>query len=100
MEERRKLLRKPLVVPLEIFSKDLQQSVAKGFVIDLNEAGMRILADDDLEIGDEFRMNFHLHNNHRLDFFGTIIHKAKGILSNAYGVRFSDGQDTVLFRMA
>jgi hypothetical protein len=99
MEEKRKFSRKPLVVPLEIFSKDIKQSVAKGFVIDLNEAGMRILADDDLEIGDEFRMNFHLHNNRHYDFFGTIIHKAKGILSNAYGVKFADGQDTALFRM-
>jgi PilZ domain len=98
MEERRKFLRKPLVVPLEVFSKDLQKSIAKGFVIDLNEAGMRILADDDLNIGEEFRMNFHMHNNHQLDFFGTIIHKAEGFLSNAYGVKFLDGQDTALFR--
>jgi hypothetical protein len=99
MREKRKHARRPLVGPLDIKSKDDGSNIAKGYVVDLNERGMRIVTRNDLKMGEEFSLHFRLPNDWALDFLGKIVHKVEGVLTNSYGVEFSKGQETVVLKL-
>jgi Tfp pilus assembly protein PilZ len=99
MENRRSARRKPLVSSLEIFSKDCTKNLGKGYVTNLHEDGLCLVTDQHLEVGEEFRLNFGLPNGWKFDFFGRIVHAQEGIESKAYGVKFSPGQGTFIFKL-
>lgn len=99
MRERRKMYRKPVVSPLEVHSKEFNAILSKGHVVDLNEYGLRFITKDELGIGEEYSLHFNLPNDWKMDYIGRIVHKAQGILSNAYGVEFIPGQETIALKV-
>ena len=99
MRERRKIYRKPVVGPIEIYSKEFHATISKGYVVDLNEHGLRFVTKDELGIGEEYSMHFGLPNDWKLDYFGSIVHRTQGILSYAYGVEFSKGQEMLALKV-
>lgn len=97
--EKRRYGRKPLVGPLDIKSKDNYSSIAKGYVVDLNDHGMRIVTKNELKLGDEFSMHFRLPNEWAFDFLGRLIYRVEGVLTNSYGAEFSAGQEMLVLKM-
>jgi hypothetical protein len=53
MLERRKLRRKPLIGQMKIFAGDVLQDIGEGFVVNLNEEGVRIITPQALPLGQE-----------------------------------------------
>lgn len=96
---RRKLNRKPLMGPLEIFSRDASAILGKGYVMNLHEEGMGIVTENELQQGDEVLLNFGLPNGWKLDFRGTVVHQEKGEYSTVYGVKFAPGQSTFILKI-
>jgi Tfp pilus assembly protein PilZ len=88
MEEKRKYPRAPLSVLLEIWAKDKQKSVGKGFITNLSEGGLALETTERLRLSDHFVLSFTLPNNWTFDVWGDIIYVKEGVLTRAYGIRF------------
>jgi Tfp pilus assembly protein PilZ len=99
VENRRRSRRKPFVGPLEIYSKDNTKSLGKGHVTNVNEDGLAIVTPEKLALGDEVLLNFSIPNGWKFDFFGRVVYTEKGVMTNAYGVKFSPGQGTFIFKL-
>ena len=88
MEEKRKHARAPLSVLLEIWTKEKQKSVGKGFITNLSEDGLALETTERLKLSDNFVLSFTLPNNWTFDIWGEIIYIKEGILTKAYGIHF------------
>jgi hypothetical protein len=98
-KERRNLKRKPLVGKLDIYSKDACLHIGKGYVVDLNEGGLKILTRHKLEAGKDFLLRFSVPRGWTLDFLGRVRHGRRGIAAYTYGVSFLPGQGTFLLKL-
>ncbi|MHB9154299.1 MAG: PilZ domain-containing protein [Endomicrobiales bacterium] len=99
MVNRRKLGRKPLVSSLEIYSRDARKNLGRGYVTNLNEEGLGLVSRQALAVGEEVILDFGLPNGWKFDFFGTIVYAEEGVFSRLYGVKFSPGQGTFVFKL-
>ncbi len=99
MEEKRATRRKPLVSDLRIFSRDRLSGIGIGHVVDLSDRGLRMLTDRIFNIGDELCLHFSVPQKWSFDFAGRVVHREDAIGSNAYGIKFFDGQGTFVLKL-
>jgi len=100
MDNRRKLARKQTVAPVDVYSKSRHKVLGKGFVTNINEAGVLLLTQEHFSLGDELVVDFKLSNGWRLDFAGKIVHiDEAAVSSKAYGFKFLPDQATFVLKL-
>jgi len=99
MDEKRKTERKAMDGDLHIYSKDGDETIGEGRVVDLSEGGMRMVSKSDLGMGERFSLHFSVPFCWGLDFFGNIVHKEAAAGSVKYGAKFLEGQDTYIIKL-
>jgi hypothetical protein len=89
-----------MVSEVHIYSKDVQQSLGKGVITDINEQGLKFVSPYPLNVGSEYSLHFGIPSQGwRLDFFGQIVYAESGVSSKAYGVKFAPNQGTFLLKL-
>jgi hypothetical protein len=89
MKERRESDRVPLAALLEIFSKDSEVNVCRGFVKNLGEDGLAFETSKRLRLNGEFKLRFTLPDGWNFEIIGEIKYIKEGILTIAHGARFT-----------
>lgn len=88
MKNKRKTVRRPLAVLLNVCSYDTCKVLGKGFITNLSEKGLALETTENLREGDKFMLKFKLLNGWEFDLLGKIIHSRGGVFTKAYGVEF------------
>lgn len=99
MKNQRKTKRKAFVSSVEIYCKDIKRKLGKGFIVDINENGIKLVTAADFKIGEELSLHFALPNGWKFDFFGKVIHEDAGVAAKAYGIKFLEGQVTFVLKL-
>lgn len=99
LNERRKMRRKPIVSPIDIYCELNSYRFGKGFAVDLSERGMKLITPECLGLGRELCLHFSLGDGCKFDFFGRIVHAEEAVDSIAYGIEFLPSQGTFLLRL-
>lgn len=90
MQERRKYSRVPLAALLEVYSQDDSKLLGRGFVTNLSEGGLAMETADRVRLNENMLMCFTLMNGSSFEVPGQIIYSKGGVLTQAYGVEFSE----------
>jgi c-di-GMP-binding flagellar brake protein YcgR len=90
MQERRRFGRKPLAVTLEICTDDNTRTIGKGFITNLSAGGMALETHKSLRLGEKLLLRFTLPNDWKFDVLSEIVYAQDGIITRAYGAKFSD----------
>lgn len=88
MQEKRKYLRKPLAVILELLSRGSHKTIGRGFITNLSEGGAALETSHNLRLGDKLMLHFNLPDESEYSLPGEIVYTIDGILTRAYGARF------------